>query len=89
MRFRIADTFTDSLNKLTDTEQAKYGLTEGDILVNRVNSLSHLGKVALVRRMKEPTEEEKNAVRANIDACFKAGKITRNVAEHLAMDLGS
>ena len=35
------------------------------------------------------TEEEKNAVRANIDACFKAGKITRNVAEHLAMDLGS
>ncbi len=41
----------------------KFGLQEGDIIVNRVNSLSHLGKSALIGRLAEKTVFESNMMR--------------------------
>src|SRR5271157_6041539 len=41
--------------RLTEAEIQTYSLNQGDILINRVNSLSHLGKTALVGNLLEPT----------------------------------
>ncbi|TYB36726.1 hypothetical protein FXF50_16925 [Micromonospora sp. AP08] len=52
------------------TDQAeieRYGLTERDILINRVNSLEYLGKSAVVPRLEEPTVFESNMVRLRLD----------------------
>ena len=48
-------------------EVNSYGLVGGDILVNRVNSLSHLGKVALVEDPQEPMVFESNMMRLTVD----------------------
>jgi type I restriction enzyme S subunit len=44
-----------------------YGLVESDLLINRVNSLSHLAKALLVRRLLEPTVFESNMMRLRLD----------------------
>lgn len=48
-------------------EVEKFGLREGDLLVNRVNSLSHLGKTALVGRLPEEMVFESNMMRFRVD----------------------
>ncbi len=48
-------------------ESELYGLNNGDILINRVNSLSHLGKSLLVRNLTEPTVFESNMMRLKVD----------------------
>ena len=45
-----------------------YGLSESDIVVNRVNSRSHLGKCALVPALDEPVIFESNMMRLRLDA---------------------
>lgn len=44
-------------------EQAKYGLNNGDIVINRVNSRKYLGKSALVEGLSEATVFESNMMR--------------------------
>ncbi|MDM0074314.1 restriction endonuclease subunit S [Variovorax sp. J2P1-59] len=53
--------------KLDDDEVRRYGLDEGDILVNRVNSPDHLGKSVLIPALAEPTVFESNMMRLVMD----------------------
>jgi type I restriction enzyme S subunit len=53
--------------RLSSEEVALYELAEHDILLNRVNSLSHLGKTLLVPRSSESTVFESNMMRFRID----------------------
>jgi type I restriction enzyme, S subunit len=43
--------------------QRRYALAKDDVLINRVNSLSHIGKAALVPVLDEPTIFESNMMR--------------------------
>jgi len=52
---------------LTNEEIERYGLRIGDLIVNRVNSMSHLGKCTLVRSIAEPTVFESNMMRIKLD----------------------
>jgi type I restriction enzyme, S subunit len=56
-----------NLVNLTDKERNCYGLIHNDILVNRVNSLSHLGKTGLVGNISETMVFESNMMRFSID----------------------
>ena len=60
---------TTTLNRvrLNSEESTLYQLREGDILINRVNSLSHLGKSLLVRDVSESTVFESNMMRLRVD----------------------
>jgi type I restriction enzyme, S subunit len=59
---------TAAVRVLTDGgERELYGLRRGDIVVNRVNSLSHLGKTALVGEPSEPMVFESNMMRFRVD----------------------
>ncbi|MEJ8810167.1 restriction endonuclease subunit S [Variovorax ureilyticus] len=53
--------------RLDDSEARQYTLSEGDILVNRVNSAEHLGKSVLIRALPEPTVFESNMMRLVVD----------------------
>jgi type I restriction enzyme S subunit len=53
--------------QLATEEVEKYRLTLYDILINRVNSLSHLGKNTMVGNTTEPTVFESNMMRFSID----------------------
>lgn len=46
--------------RVSDSELASFLVNEGDLLVNRVNSLSHLGKAAFVSRLPERSCFESN-----------------------------
>lgn len=50
-----------------ESEIRRYALHVGDIVVNRVNALSHLGKSALVAAIGEPSVYESNMMRIRID----------------------
>ncbi len=52
--------------RLDIDETEKYGLKPNDILVNRVNSLSHLGKTAFVPHLSEPFVFESNMMRLQV-----------------------
>ncbi|WFP27340.1 restriction endonuclease subunit S [Gordonia hongkongensis] len=49
-------------------EIQQYSLVAGDLVVNRVNALSHLGKSALISAISEPSVYESNMMRVRIDA---------------------
>lgn len=53
--------------RLEADEIKKYALHVGDIVVNRVNSMSYLGKCALIRNLEEPTIFESNVMRFRLD----------------------
>ncbi len=53
--------------RLSTEEIKKYRLKQYDILVNRVNSLSHLGKTTMVGNLVEPTVFESNMMRFSIN----------------------
>jgi len=53
--------------RLTPPEVTRYSLRERDILINRVNSLSHLGKCVLISELKEPTVFESNIMRLHVN----------------------
>ena len=52
---------------LSDDETRSYGLEAGDIVINRVNSLSHLGKTALISSMGEAMVFESNMMRFSVN----------------------
>ena len=49
--------------RVSDAERANYGVNNGEVLVNRVNSMEHLGKSVLVAGLTEPTVFESNMMR--------------------------
>ena len=53
--------------RLTSKEMSLYQLNEDDIVINRVNSRSHLGKSAVIVNLKEPTVFESNMMRFSVD----------------------
>jgi type I restriction enzyme S subunit len=54
--------------RITQQERDTYGLSPGEIVVNRVNSLPYLGKCAIVPELDETIVFESNMMRLNIDA---------------------
>ncbi len=53
--------------RLSSDEIATYGLLEGDFLINRVNSRTHLGKSTVVPHLSEPAVYESNMMRFRVD----------------------
>lgn len=53
--------------RLAAEEAARFALRPGDILVNRVNSLSHIAKTAIVGDLSETTVFESNMMRLTLD----------------------
>jgi type I restriction enzyme S subunit len=62
-----------------------YSLEEGDILINRVNSMSHLGKCGLVQKIPEPCVFESNMMRTRIS---KNLLLPRYVSFYLSSKVG-
>lgn len=60
----------------------KYAVRVNDILVNRVNSRSHLGKSALVPTLKETTVFESNMMRFAIDSSLLDPKYLITLLQH-------
>ena len=52
---------------LSDDECRQFDVRENDILINRVNSLSHVGKSMLAPQLKERSVYESNMMRIRID----------------------
>lgn len=52
--------------QLEPADIGRYQLVEGDLLVNRVNSISHLGKTAMVESLAEPVVFESNMMRFSL-----------------------
>lgn len=53
--------------KISAAEQADYGLLEGDLLVNRVNSRELVGKAAVIPSGMEPSVFESKNIRVRLD----------------------
>ena len=53
--------------RATEDEIRRYEVREEDIVVNRVNSLSHIGKSVLIPKVNEPTLFESNMMRVRFD----------------------
>ncbi len=53
--------------KVSQSELDRYSLQNGDVLINRVNSRSHLGKCGLIQGLKEETVFESNMMRVRFD----------------------
>jgi type I restriction enzyme S subunit len=53
--------------KITPAEQTDYGLLEGDLLVNRVNSRELVGKAAVIPAGMEPSVFESKNIRVRLD----------------------
>lgn len=49
--------------RITEEEIEQFGVSNGQILINRVNSIEHLGKSLLVASLTEPTVYESNMMR--------------------------
>lgn len=54
--------------KALEAEIKDYGLRSGDVVVNRVNSIEHIGKSALVQGLRENTIFESNVMRLRFDS---------------------
>lgn len=52
--------------KLTEDDISKYSLENGDLIINRVNSIEYLGKSALVRGLNETCVFESNIMRVKL-----------------------
>jgi type I restriction enzyme, S subunit len=62
-RVRTASKRVDADEK----DRRRFGLAKDDIVLNRVNSLSHLGKTALIDELPEPMLFESNMMRFRVD----------------------
>jgi type I restriction enzyme, S subunit len=54
--------------RITESEMTRFRLQDGDLVINRVNSLEYLGKSAIVEKLLEPTVFESNMMRFAIDS---------------------
>ena len=74
---------------LEPQDVARFAVKPGDILINRVNSLTHLAKCALVMSFDEPTVYESNMMRL----CLNGSRLTTEFgfmwlsSEHVKADL--
>ena len=50
----------------TEEEVTRYAVHRGDILINRVNSLSHIGKSVLIPELDEPSMFESNMMKLSV-----------------------
>jgi type I restriction enzyme, S subunit len=64
---RMSDPRAFKRLKLTDPEIASYMLKPNDLVINRVNSRSHLGKSLLIPKFHEPIVYESNMMRFAVD----------------------
>ena len=55
----------------------RYALGKGDILINRVNSLSHIGKSVLLPHLNEPAMFESNMMRVRMRPDVDEGFVAR------------
>ncbi len=53
--------------RVSDVERERYRLQEGDLVINRVNSIEYLGKSALIPSLPETTIFECNMMRFSLD----------------------
>lgn len=53
--------------RLSQKDAEPYALQEGDIVINRVNSLEYIGKSALIPKLTEETVFESNMMRLRVD----------------------
>jgi type I restriction enzyme S subunit len=53
--------------RVSEKDLATYGLSEDDIVINRVNSPEYLGKSALIPRLEEPIVYESNMMRMSLE----------------------
>ena len=63
----ISDSSKWKCLRADDKEIQRYSLAPGDLVVNRVNALSHLGKSALIAAVDGPSVYESNIMRIRID----------------------
>jgi type I restriction enzyme S subunit len=63
------DIVTGASNRVNagEVDRQRFGLAKDDIVLNRVNSLSHLGKTALIGELDEPMLFESNMMRFRVD----------------------
>lgn len=71
--------------RIADEEAAQFGVASGQIVINRVNSIEHLGKSLLLAGLTEPTVYESNMMRLDpkldevlpdyLIACLQHGSI--------------
>ena len=59
--------------RATGEEIRRFEIKEGDIVINRVNSLSHIGKSVLIPRVNEPTLFESNMMRLRLGKAVDSG----------------
>jgi len=52
---------------ISPSQRRPFELAEGDIVINRVNSIEYLGKCALIPKLIEPTVFESNMMRFRVD----------------------
>lgn len=72
--------------ELDKNELKKYQINQGDILINRVNSMSHLGKCSLVYKIPEPCVFESNIMKLKvIHSLCKAQFITYYLSSMLGL----
>ncbi|MFF9398025.1 restriction endonuclease subunit S [Streptomyces sp. NPDC014744] len=53
--------------KASDSELLRYGVSVGDVLINRVNAPGLVGKATMVTALEEPTLFESNIMRCRVD----------------------
>ena len=53
--------------RATEEEIRRYQIREGDVIINRVNSLSHIGKSVLIPEVNEPTLFESNMMKIRFE----------------------
>ncbi len=53
--------------RATEEEIHRYEVKQGDVVINRVNSLSHIGKSVLIPEINEPTLFESNMMKIRFD----------------------
>ncbi|OUC80093.1 restriction endonuclease subunit S [Gordonia lacunae] len=63
----LSDSYQWKRLRANEGEIEQYALAPGDLVVNRVNALSHLGKSALISDISEPSVYESNMMRIRID----------------------
>lgn len=71
--------------RLSTAEITTYQLAKGDIVLNRVNSLSHLGKLGIVGNLSEPHVFESNMMRFRL---YDEKWLSEYVVAYLSSDLG-
>ena len=74
----LLDTYQYKRLQLSEEEIKKYKLEINDLLINRVNSMSYLGKCGLVKKLSEVTVFESNIMRTKLNLNLAKPKYISN-----------